>query len=381
MNLNEFATPLAAANHFIKASFAGFAGSGKTRTASEFVAGAYKELGCTKPVLLIDNEKGSRFLVPFFRKHNIEVLVKDTVHLSDIVTSLDYLKGGEIDFLFIDTLSKVWYQYVRDYKAKKSSKYAFMTIEDWGKILPAWQEQFSDRFVDCPGNIVFTGRGGYTYEKEEDQRDEETGKVKKGQFVKSGVKMKVAGETPFEPDLNVWMELQQEVNSELKVWREAQVMKDRSGTIDGKVFKNPTFVDFAPAVKFLLDIPTGSVAGASDKTNIAPGEDFGPYQRKQAREIEVEKVKAVFDKLAIGGQGKEEKQIRVIIMERSFGTASPTEIEKQDAEKLAEGRRRLEVLTANWERIMPEERLEHIKTLDIERALADADDPFKGALK
>jgi len=33
----------------------------------------------------------------------------------------------------------------------------------------------------------------------------------KKEFSKSGVKMKLAGETPFEPDLNVWMELQQEI--------------------------------------------------------------------------------------------------------------------------------------------------------------------------
>ena len=41
------------------------------------------------------------------------------------------------------------------------------TINDWGKILPAWQEEFSDRFVEVEGNIVFTGRGGYEYDLEE----------------------------------------------------------------------------------------------------------------------------------------------------------------------------------------------------------------------
>src|SRR5690606_11426061 len=103
----------------------------------------------------------------------------------------------------------------------------FMELSDWGKILPAWQETFADRFVSAEGSIVFTGRGGFTYEKEEDETDERTGKVKKGQFVKSGVKMKVAGETPFEPDLNLWMERQEEITSDgLKVWREAHIMKD-----------------------------------------------------------------------------------------------------------------------------------------------------------
>ncbi|MCK4789976.1 MAG: hypothetical protein KAV87_39925 [Desulfobacteraceae bacterium] len=72
MKLTDFASPLAAKNNFIKMSIGGFAGSGKSRTGSEFIAGAYKYLKCKKPILFIDNEKGSRFLIPFFKNHGIE---------------------------------------------------------------------------------------------------------------------------------------------------------------------------------------------------------------------------------------------------------------------------------------------------------------------
>ena len=79
-------------------------------------------------------------------------------------------------------------------------------------------------------------------------------------MVKSGVKMKMAGETPFESDMNVWMELEQDVTDDgVKVWRAAQVMKDRSGLIDGKVFMNPTYKDFQPVVQFLMALPVGEV--------------------------------------------------------------------------------------------------------------------------
>jgi hypothetical protein len=377
VKLTDFATPLVAANHFIKASFGGFAGSGKTRTASEFIAGAYKDLGCTKPILIVDNEKGSRFLVPFFKKHGIEVLVKDTVTLADTFAALEYVRAGEVDFLFIDTLTKVWYQYVRDYKAKKSSKYTFMTLEDWGKILPAWQEQFSDRFVDCPGNIVFTGRGGYQYEKEEDVTDEETGRTKKGQFVKSGVKMKLAGETPFEPDINVWMELNQEIGKNgLEVWREAQVMKDRCGVIDGKVFKNPTYADFRPAIQFILGVPLGQVAGASDTANHAPSEDNSWYQRKQAREAEVEKIKAIFT-VAMLGSSNEDKAIKALLYDKCLGTTSNTEFEKMDAEKLALARVKLAHFFKSYDPgASPAERLESVRAFDPTTVPTDA---FEGA--
>ena len=374
--LQNFASKLVAKNHFIKASFGGFAGSGKTRTMALFVAGAYKQMKCTKPVLIIDNEKGSRFLIPFFQQQGIEVLVKETTSLPDVLSAMQYLKDGEIDFLMVDTLTKVWYRFVADYKEK--NRKTFMQLDDWGKILPAWQQEFSDRFVDIAGNFVFSGRGGYSYEKEEDVTDE-NGKTKKGSFVKSGVKMKLAGETPFEPDLNIWMELQESVGAKgkLTVWREAQVLKDRSAIIDGKVFKNPTYKEFKPVVDFLLSVGTGTVASETDGTNLAPSEDFGWQKRRQDRDIEVEKIKAVFDKLAIG-TSKEDKQIKVVILERLFGSSSATEIEKMDAERLRFGRINLQRLSEQMAKVQPEERLTLVESFDLD---ADPDLPFASEKK
>lgn len=379
MNLNDFATPLAARNQFIKASFGGFAGSGKTRTAAEFIAGCYKDMKCDKPVLIVDNEKGSRFLVPFFKKHGIPVLLKETTHLADLLRAMQFLKDGEISFLFVDTLTKVWYQYVKDYRRNKGhyapdgTQKRRMELMDWGTILPAWQEQFSDVFVECAGNIVFTGRGGYEYEKEEDTTDA-AGNVKKGAMVKSGVKMKLAGETPFEPDLNVWMELEQQIGPKgKKVWREAQVMKDRSATIDGKAFKNPTYKDFRPVIQFLAAVDVGEVAGASDPANLAPTEDYTGFRNKVAREIETEKIKAIFDKSAIG-TSKEDKQVKVLILEKCFGTASSTEIEKMSGERLADGRFKLEALMAFFDDAP--DKLAYVKQFDAEKAA----DPFQGGL-
>ena len=379
MNLTDFATPLAAKNQFIKASFGGFAGSGKTRTAAEFIAGCFKDMKCEKPVLILDNEKGSRFLVPFFKKAGVPVLLKETTHLADVLAAMRFLKDGEVSFLFVDTLTKVWYQFVKDYRKNKGhynqdgTQKRRMELMDWGTVLPAWQEQFSDVFVECPGNIVFTGRGGYEYEKEEDTTDS-AGNVKKGAMVKSGVKMKLAGETPFEPDLNVWMELEQQIGPKgKKVWREAQVMKDRSATIDGKVFKNPTYKDFRPVIQFLAAVDVGEVAGASDPVNLAPTEDYTGYRNKMAREIETEKIKAIFDKAAIG-TSKEDKQIKVLILEKCFGSASSTEIEKMSGERLADGRFKLEALMAFFDDAP--DKLAYVKQFDAEKAA----DPFQGAL-
>src|SRR5690349_10527778 len=110
MNLKQFATQMPSNGNFVKASFGGFAGSGKTRTGAEFLVGAYKDLDYKKPILLIDNEHGSRFLIPYFKKElkNVEVYVKNTTNLADVISAMQLLKDGEISALFIDSLSKVW---------------------------------------------------------------------------------------------------------------------------------------------------------------------------------------------------------------------------------------------------------------------------------
>lgn len=317
MKLENFATAIKADNQFIKASFGGFAGSGKTRTGAEFVIGAYKKMNLTKPLLFIDNEKGSRFLIPKFKEAGIETLIKQTDQLADILTAFNLLNEGEIDFIFIDSLSKVWYQFVNQYKDK--NKKVFMTLQDWGKILPDWQDKFSTRFVELNGNCVFTGRGGNTYDMEEDQDG-------KKQFVKSGVKMKLAGETPYEPDLNIWMTMIQDLEEGRPVvYREAMVLKDRSDIIDGQTFKNPTFKDFEPVLDYILSVEMGEVAGQSSSENLAATETYS--DKKDRREIIIEKISNEFVKCGFGTSNAD-KQFKVLISEKIFGTGSGKEMEK-----------------------------------------------------
>lgn len=342
IDLSTFATPLAAGNNFIKASFAGFAGGGKTRTAVELAIGAYKTMNYKKPVLFIDNEKGSRFIIPKFREAGIQCLLKETVYLQDILTSFDLLNQGQIELLFIDSLTKVYYEFVNEYK--KKNRKVFLTLQDWGKIMPEWQVRFSDRFVEVNGSCIFTGRGGHEYAMEV---NEETNKK---EFVKSGVKMKLAGETPFEPDLNIWMNQVQDVDAsgKITVWREALIMKDRSGLIDGRVFKNPKYSDFKPVVEYLLNVEKGEVAGATDKNSLAPVENSSRADYMTGCDIELEKIKAVFDKYQIS-TSNQDKSLKVLITEKLFGTSSGTEVSKMKLEKLRDGRMELEEFFEKWD--------------------------------
>lgn len=338
MKLENFATQIKADNAFIKASFGGFAGSGKSRTGAEFIIGAYKLMKLTKPILFIDNEKGSRFLIPQFKNAGIETLVKQTVQLADILTAFDLIDQGEVDFLFIDSLTKVWYNFIEQYKEK--NRKTFMTLQDWGKVLPDWQQKFAERFIKMNGNCVFTGRGGYTYEMEENDE------THKKEFVKSGVKMKMAGETPYEPDLNIWMTTIQEMeDSKPKVWREALIMKDRSGLIDGQTFVNPTFASFAPVIEYIIGCEIGEVAGASSTENLAASETWSDW--KERREIITDKISNEFIKAGFG-TSNEHKQAKVLIIEKIFGTTSGEEIKKMKVEFLEARYEDLKRLMIQW---------------------------------
>ncbi|MCB9258481.1 MAG: AAA family ATPase [Ignavibacteriales bacterium] len=360
MNLEHFASDLKSQNHFIKASFGGFQGSGKTRTATEFLIGAYKELKCTKPVLFLDNEKGSRFLIPLLKKNNIPVMVKDTTNLADVIQAFNFLENKEIDFLFIDSLTKIYYKFIKDYKLK--NKRSFMSLMDWGKILPAWQEEFSDRFVNTEGNIVFTGRGGFEYDKEEDQTDEHGNVTEKGQFVKSGIKMKIAGETPYETDLNVWMQLEKElIDGKPKQSNVAFVLKDRSDTINGKSFVNPKYSAFKPIIRFIQGLPIGEIAKETFDQNFTPGNDRDYFERQLQRKIEVEKIEAIFELNNLGSpRSAQDKKVKTAIIQKIFKTTSKTEIEKMDSNELNFRKQELEELFHELEINTPEDPTEFI---------------------
>jgi hypothetical protein len=89
------------------------------------------------------------------------------------------------------------------------------------------------------------------------------------------------------------MEQKQELDSDgtLHTWRESQIMKDRSGLLDGKVFKNPTYADLQPFVRYLVDVPTGTVAGETSGRNLAPGENYEGYDRRKKAEIALDDIK------------------------------------------------------------------------------------------
>lgn len=336
----EFFSEMANTKPYLKAAFEGFAGTGKTFTASEIAIGLHKRINSTKPIILFDTERAVKFLRPKFATAEIQVLVKESRSMTDLKEVMRMMREESLsDILIIDSISHIWEKFLYDYliKTSKNPQYPRTRLEfqDWGVIKPTWKREFSDPFVNDPYHCIICGRAGFEYSNEIDQ---ESGKR---QIFKSGIKMKVEGETAYEPDILVLMERFEEVlTDKKKVWREATIIKDRSDLIDGKSFIDPKYSDFAPAIEVMLDNPEWKVTEDRSDGDLFKTEESKQEYRRSCI-IETENIQASLVQL-YPGQTAAEKKAKVELLKEIFGTGSWTEVENLRLEILIDGRRKLE---------------------------------------
>jgi hypothetical protein len=339
---------------FLKMAFEGFAGDGKTFTATQVAIGVHKLIGSTKPIALFDTEKAFKALKPSFDSAGIEAVVNDEERsLKALSQAIQWCEEGNADILLIDSITHVWEEFLRAYlnrpdKNGNPVKRNRLEFQDWGVLKPQWKEMFSTPFVLAKCHIIFTGRAGYEYS---DERNEETGKR---EIYKSGIKMKAETETAFEPDLLVLMQKVQELIGEKKqIWREAMVIKDRTNQIDGKQFKNPTFEDFYPAVKVLLDGTIKEVHGSTIPDTFEEFENKYSVNAKE-REILFAEIEGCFALMGILGTGSEDKQKKTWIMNQIYGVNSLEMLSKRANKDIREGMTKLRTFADKYKDYMNE---------------------------
>ena len=334
---------------YFKAGFEGFAGTGKTHTAGLVAVGLHQKIKSKKPVIIFDTEKAAKFLKPMFAKAKIEVLVRESRSLADLKEVMKRMREGAGDVLIIDSISHVWENLLEAYKQQKNR--TMLQFQDWGVLKPAWKTQFSDPFVNDPYHIIMCGRAGYEYENE---INEDTGKR---EIYKSGVKMKVEGETNYEPDLLVLMNRFEEViGKDKKVWREATILKDRSTVLDGKTIKNPTFADFEPAVDVMMSNPSHYQATPEANAADLVKTEEEKMEWLKSKHITLEKIESLLAK-AFPGQSADAKKGKLEACEKAFkmDNLSWTAVENLSLKSLQEGYANLsEIITSKVEGIKEE---------------------------
>ncbi len=332
---DNFFTPVANTKPYFKAGIQGLAGTGKTYTAAEIAIGLHKRLGSKKPVVMFDTEKASKFLKTKFAEAGIELMVRDSRSLADLKTTMGKLKDGYSDILIIDSISHVWEDTVESFKKKYNR--TNLQFQDWGVLKPLWKQEFSDPLVRLPFSIIMCGRAGYEYENEV---NETTGKR---EIYKSGIKMKVEGETAYEPDVLILMERFEEImGKDKKIYRQATIIKDRSTLIDGKVFVNPTYKDFAPVIENMLDNPAAIYQDeGTDSTGLFKTEE-DKYQYINDKKICLEEIEGWLVK-AWPSTGASDKQKKIDVLEQVFNTRSWLAVENKGLTELKAGLEKIKV--------------------------------------
>lgn len=312
-------------NAYLKMGLMGFAGSGKTFTATDIAIGMVKHMrakglpGADKPIFFIDTETGSDWIKPKVDAAGLELFTAKTRAFSDLTAAMREAPGNA-SVLIIDSITHFWVEFTEAYqKAKKRTR--GLEFQDWAYLKKEWRANFTDPFVNSPLHIIICGRAGYEYEHFTDDAG-------KKQIEKSGVKMKAEGELGFEPSILVMMEREQDLET-MRVKHVGTVMKDRRSdkkTLDGKRIENPVFKDFLPHVEFLN---LGGTQLGVDSTRTSEG-DIPPdtYDRRRTdREIVLDLI------VNLGtmhfGSSTDDRRKKLELLEAAFGTNAWPAIEKR----------------------------------------------------
>lgn len=329
----DFFTDLSNTDPYVKAGFEGFGGSGKSHTSALLAIGLWHLLGLPDPVILVETEKSGKYIKRLFDKHGVPVKARPTRSLADLKMLMQAMRNGYAPILMIDSIFHIYDGFVKAYKEKKyRNAHARMEMLDWAYIKPAWKEQFSIPYVDDPYHIIFTGRAGHEYDSEV---DEET---QKRQIFKSGVVMKgVGNDLAFEPHLLVLMEKVDNVLGHDKVIEQhATVLKDRSDLIHGKCFVNPTFEDFEPAIKFALGDPTTRKLAPEADNHLLIQTEENRREWIRQKEKALEEIDGLLVRAFPASTGKD-RQMKMEVLDETFGTTSDTAIRELSIEELRAG--------------------------------------------
>lgn len=322
---------------YLKAGFMGFAGDGKTFTATGMAIGLVELMRSRelesggRPAFFLDTETGSDWVQPQFEKASVELYTAKTRSFMDLIEAVKEAEKGA-SVLLIDSISHFWRDLTESY-AERKNRTRGLQFQDWAWLKKEWG-RFTDLFVNSHCHIIMCGRAGYEY----DFFEQDGGKK---ELQKTGIKMKAETETGYEPSLLVLMEKKRNMETG-QVWREGSILKDRANLIDGQTFVNPTFENFRPHIEYLN--LGGQHVGVDTSRNSkelvqTDGKPQWQYDKEQ-KDIALDEIAEVIRKHH-GGQSKAEKDARADLLEDVFKTRSWKRLETFTRDQIEEGRNEL----------------------------------------
>jgi len=347
----------------VKVGFFGAQGSGKTTSAALFAAALSKEIYGGAPILVTDTEPGWHFLRRrVFEVEGVELIQRTVPTFKGMIHDIREAEKLGCCVWAVDSLTIIWNELMQSFKAKNNGE---IPINVWGDIKQMWGE-YTSAFLNSKMCCFALGRLGNEMDEIEDDR--RPGKTK---LIKTGTKFKAGGGESFgyEPHLLLELSLEkkakrkagQEIAGEGRMVHRVDVLKDRTWALNGAVLRwtdkagysrggyrqvwtslKPHFDD-VQATMAIVKIETGH----NSESLIADSGNSEYYRQKQRRDILAEELHAAME-LLWGGNGRDEKRMRLLVFEHIFGFRSK---EAADAAKLETIERGVRILQAFEKRV------------------------------
>ena len=328
----------------LKVGFFGEQGTGKTTTAALLSAALSKEIHDAAPVYVTDPEKGWQFVDQIiFQSERVKLVQRTTPTFKAMLQ--DMREAERMGCVWAVELAKIYIELVRTVQAKCGDR--------WGMELSTMWTDFANEFLNSKVHCLALSRvADLTEEVLNDQGRLQRIKIAEG--------MKAGGQRnnfAYEPHLVLRMTLEkkprrrngQEVEGEGRMVHRADVLKDRTWSLNGKVIRWSDKTGYKPGgyaqvwTALLPHFRAVQQAGnphidveASSASLIEPSGSSEFWERKHRQEAKLAEVQASFD-LLWGGQGAAEKRIRLLVAERVFGVRSREAREQLELEQVEAG--------------------------------------------
>ena len=327
--------PLTNDQAYLKMSFLGFGGTGKTFSASCVAIGLHRKIKSKKPVGIFDTETGSSYIADNFETAKVPIV---GVKRRSFVDLIAFTKAAEkqCDIVVIDSITHPYAELVKGYKLKLNRER--LRVQDWAPIKEEWA-QFTELYLNTKLHIILCGRAGWEYEFRED--DDGVTEIQK-----TGTRMKTETDFGYEPSLAVEMERVHEKSGRIgqALFQRAWVIKDRFNVIQGNSYDFPTEKNLEKAIEktfkcFIPHIDRLKLGAKFEgvNTDTKSQELFkSPESRTnmiKRREIALENLKIECDK-RWSTRSDAGAKARIQALEKHLGTASATAIQDLPIEKI-----------------------------------------------
>jgi energy-coupling factor transporter ATP-binding protein EcfA2 len=321
-------------------------GSGKTTTAMLMAIGLSKTYHNGAPIVFMDTESGSDFMVPICKAEGVKLFVVKSKAFKDMRTTLREGEEAGACVGLVDSYTHPWKE-LND-ALKKKLNVSRLEFKHMDQLKTMWQ-QWTDQMLNSPLHTILCGRLGYVWDHEENEQG-------KKELVKLGSKMKSESDAGYEPSLLVEMEGIQTEALRVKKTRakngtivhHAYVLKDRWRSLNGKtlMFKDlngykagdyrKVFDAFRPHFDQLA-IGTAtqrSVDSSRSSDAMFDGAGDNAYQQRVRRvHIVLEEIDGTLTAIWPGSDAKS-KALKALTIEVLFNTRSWTAVESAPLEIL-----------------------------------------------